>query len=150
MFSRSRGFPRLLGVYPVAAAGLPDSMRIHCACFVSCVLGADLVKVSGCNRRGSCARIPVPVCRFVSVSGSGCPAGFADPLRGSGLHLFRILCGYCIIVLVACSKILRFKRIRLLYIHFRVYALKMDSGRVLWSCAAFCAVPVPVLRVLIG
>lgn len=69
--------------------------------FFSCVLGADLVKVSGCNRRGSCARLPV--CRFVSVSGSGCPAGFAVPLRGSGSIAL-----HCIIVLVMHSNILRF------------------------------------------
>ena len=137
MFSRSRGFPRLLGVYPVAAAGLPDPLRVFC----SCVLGADLVKVSGCNRRGSCARFPVTVCRFVSVSGSGCPACCADPLRGS-VDVSRILCAvpvcicsgsialHCIIVLVAHCKILRFKRVSRFSVHFRVYALKMDSGRV--------------------
>ena len=115
-----------------AAAGLPDSMRILCAC--------SFLR-AGC---GSCARLLV--CRFVSVSGSGCPAGFAFPVcicSGSiALH--------CVIVLVTHCKILRFKRIRLLYIHFRVYAFKMDSGRVLCGSRAFRAVPVPVLRVLIG
>ena len=74
--------------------------RILCGSFArvlfSCVLGADLAKISGCNRRGSCARLPV--CRFVSVSGSGCPAGCADPLRVS-VDVFRIHCAtlyYCI------------------------------------------------------
>lgn len=55
-----------------------DPLRVFC--FSSCWC-ADLVKVSGCNRRGSCARLPVSVCRFVSVSGSGSSAGSADPLR---------------------------------------------------------------------
>ena len=99
---------------------------------------------------------------------------YADPLRvfrstdvclfpvPDVLQVSRILCAvpvcissgsialHCIIVLVTHSNILRFKRIRLLYIHFRVCAFKMDSGRVLCGCAAFRAVPVPVLRVLNG
>lgn len=90
-------------------------------------IGADLVRVF---RSAGLFLFPVPV---------------ADPLRGSGSIAL-----HCIIVLVACSNILRFKRIRLLCIHFRVYAFKMDSRRVLCGCAAFRVVPVPVLRVLVG
>lgn len=63
MFSRSRGFPRLLGVYPVAAAGLPDA------------IGADLVRVF---RSAGLFLFPVPdvlqVSRFRSAS-------VPDPLR---------------------------------------------------------------------
>ena len=66
-------------------------------------------------------------------------------MRGSGSIAL-----HCIIVLVAYSKILRFKRVSRFSIHFRVYAFKMDSGRVLCGSRAFRAVPVPVLRVLIG
>lgn len=90
VFSRSRGV--------FASSGRVSGRGCRSSGFY-----ADLVKVSGCNRRGSCARLPVPVCRFVSVSGSGCPAGSADPLRGSGSIAL-----HCIIVLVTCSKILRF------------------------------------------
>ena len=121
-----------------------DPLRVFCfpACWVRILrrfpdaIGADLVRVF---RSAGLFLFPVPdVMQVVRIL-------CAFPLTFSGSIAL-----HCIIVLVAYSKILRFKRIRLLYIHFRVYAFKMYSGRVLCGSRAFRAVPVPVLRVMVG